>query len=171
LPVSLSGNHRLVYTKPNHYSVFGRLGIRAFESGLECGPRNQMDYRQTHILIVDDSADDRSMYTHYLTRRGYRVSKAHDGKEGLEKAFWLVPDLILLDLWLPKISGWEVMQHLKANERTRQIPILVISGNTPVQPLECDGFLTKPCHLDQLGAEIAHRVSAPAPTSPRPPVV
>jgi two-component system cell cycle response regulator DivK len=130
-----------------------------------------MSDRPAHVLIVDDSADDRTMYAHYLTRKGYRVSKAHDGKDGLEKAFGLLPDLVVLDLWLPKVSGWELMQHLKAHKRTRHIPILVITGHTLVQPLECDGFLTKPCALDQLGAEIALRVHPVDSPPPEPPVM
>ena len=171
LPLAMSGNYCLVYAESVHYLGLGDSGLETSQLNLNADLDNQMDNGQTHILIVDDSTDDRNMYTHYLTRKGYRVSKAHDGKEGLEKAFWLVPDVILLDLWLPKISGWEVMQHLRAEERTKSIPVLVITGHTLVQPLECDAFLTKPCPLDQLGAEIARRVSALPPQSPQPPVV
>jgi len=106
------------------------------------------------------------MYALYLTQKGYRASKAHSGEEGLEKAFGIGPDLVVLDLWLPKISGWEVLRRLKSDERTKHIPLLVITGHTAIPPKECDGFLAKPCPL---GAEIAHRVSALAPTSPLPP--
>lgn len=113
---------------------------------------------QTHILIVDDSEDDRNMYAHYLARKGYRVSMARDGREGLENALGLQPDLILLDLWLPKMSGWDVMEHLRADERTKRIPVLAISGHTQTQPRGCHGLLTKPCPLDQLGAEIARLI-------------
>jgi twitching motility two-component system response regulator PilH len=87
-----------------------------------------MDNRQKHILIVEDSADDRNMYAYYLTRKGYRVSKAHSGEEGLGNAFGIGPDLVVLDLWLPKISGWEVPRRLKSDERTKHIPVLVITG-------------------------------------------
>src|ERR1035441_1305160 len=132
---------------------------------------NLMDNRQKHILIVDDSEDIRKMYALYLTQKGYRVSTAHSGEEGLENAFGIGPDLVVLDLWLPKISGWEGLRRLKSDERTKHIPVLVITGKTAIPPKECDGFLTKPCQLDQLGAEIAHRLSALAPTSPHPPVV
>lgn len=57
------------------------------------------------ILIVDDFKDDREMYAHYLSRSGFRVSMASDGQEALDKAFQLLPDLILMDLWLPQIGG------------------------------------------------------------------
>lgn len=130
-----------------------------------------MDNRQAHILIVDDSADDRNVYSYYLASKGYRVTKAHDGKEALERAFGLLPDLIVLDLWLPKISGWEVMQRLRADGRTKHIPVVVVTGHTLVQPLECDGFLTKPCPLDELGVEIAQRIGGLPSQSGRPPVV
>ena len=113
-----------------------------------------MDNPQTHILIVDDSPDDRNMYAHFPSRKGCRVSKARDGKEGLEKALELQPHLIVLDLWLPIISGWEAMHRLKTDERTKHIPVLVVTGHSSVRTRECDGWMTKPCPLDQLAAEI-----------------
>jgi two-component system, cell cycle response regulator DivK len=114
-----------------------------------------MQSEQTHILIVEDSADDRIMYAQYLSQKGYRVSKACDGKEGLEQALELQPHLILMDLWLPKISGWVAMHLLKADGRTKHIPVLVITGHSSVRTRECAGWLMKPCPLDQLDAEIA----------------
>jgi CheY-like chemotaxis protein len=114
-----------------------------------------MSSRQKHILVVEDSEDDRILYAHYLSWQGYRVTKASDGREGLAKALDLQPHLVMLDLWLPIISGWELMQRLKADERTQHIPILVVTGHTAVRPRECRGLLLKPCRLDHLGAEIA----------------
>jgi two-component system, cell cycle response regulator DivK len=108
-----------------------------------------------HILIVEDSADDREMFAHFLSMCGYRVSKARDGKEGLEKALTLQPDLILTDLWLPALSGWDTMRRLRADTRTRNIPILVVTSHSSVPTRESDGWLTKPCQLDDLGAEVA----------------
>jgi DNA-binding response OmpR family regulator len=114
--------------------------------------------QQTHILIVDDSPDDLDMYTHYLSMKGYRVSGASDGKDGLGKALRLLPHLVILDLWLPIISGWEVMQRLKGDERTKHIPVLVVTAHSSVPTLESDGWLMKPCSPDRLGAEIARIV-------------
>jgi two-component system cell cycle response regulator DivK len=116
-----------------------------------------MEKAQTHILIVEDSKDDRDVYAQYLSRKGYRVSIAGDGKEGLEKAFELHPHLILLDLWLPIIGGWEATRRLQADERTKDCPVVVITGHVWHQPRtpQCAGWLTKPCPLDQLDAEIA----------------
>jgi two-component system cell cycle response regulator DivK len=110
---------------------------------------------QAHILIVEDSDDDRIMFAQYLSMHGYRVSSARDGKQGLEKAFELKPDLVLIDLWLPLVSGWEAMHRLRADQRTRQIPILVVTGHSSVRTRDCDGWLTKPCPLDELRAEVA----------------
>ena len=111
--------------------------------------------KQEHILIVEDSEDDRIMFAQNLSMHGYRVSKAGDGKEGLEKAFELKPDLVLIDLWLPKVSGWEAIHRLRAEQRTGRIPILVVTGHSSIRSEDCDGWLTKPCPLDQLGAEVA----------------
>src|SRR4029077_17438620 len=92
----------------------------------------------------------------YLTMQGCRVSTASDGKEGLEKAFELRPDLILMDLRLPIIGGWEASQRIRADERTKQCPIVILTGAALIKPatLECDGWLTKPCPPDQVFAEI-----------------
>lgn len=95
------------------------------------------------------------MYAYYLARKGYRVSQAQDGEDGLEKAFGLLPDLIVLDLWMPKKTGFEVVQRLKADERTKKIPVVVVSGHSSARALGCEGMLTKPFALEQLGAKIA----------------
>jgi CheY-like chemotaxis protein len=109
-----------------------------------------MNSKQAHILIVDDAQDLREMFALYLTGKGYRVSMARDGKEGLDKTFGLMPDLGLLDLWLPEISGWEVLHRLKSNARTTHIPVVVLTGHIMAPPRECDGFLTKPFQLEEL---------------------
>jgi CheY-like chemotaxis protein len=123
-----------------------------------------MENEQTHILVVDDSKDSREMYAQHLSLKGYRVSMAADGKEGLEKAFELHPHLILMDLRLPIIDGWEATRLLKEDERTKACPVVVITGLTWLQPkaLECDGWLTKPCSLDRLDAEISRVLVAHA---------
>jgi CheY-like chemotaxis protein len=113
-----------------------------------------------HVLIVEDSEDDQMMYAYYLIRKGYHVSTASDGLEALEKALYLAPDVILLDLWLPRMSGWDVIKHLKADKRTKNIAVLVVTGQTGISPWDCDGFLTKPCSLDELGKAVAHGTSA-----------
>jgi two-component system cell cycle response regulator DivK len=135
-----------------------------FTSGLV----HQMDNQPAHILIVDDAEGSRTVYAHFLTEKGYRVSKAHTVEEALEMALGVGPDLVVLHLWLPKINGWELTRRLKSNERTRHIPVLVLAGQTLALPRECDGFLRKPFQLDELGEEIANQVRAVAPVSPLP---
>jgi two-component system, cell cycle response regulator DivK len=127
-----------------------------------------MGNQQAHILVVRDSEGILNTYAHYLTQKGYCVTVARSGEEALEKALGVSPDLVVLDLWLPKINGWEVTRHLKSNERTKHIPVLVLTGQAMRPPRECDGFLAKPFQLGELGEEIAHRVSALAPISAPP---
>lgn len=108
------------------------------------------------ILIVDDFKDDREMYAHYLTRSGFRVSLACDGKEAVDKAFELLPDLILMDLWLPQIGGWEAIRQLKGDDKTRNIPIVVLTARAFVSApaVGSEGCLIKPCKPDDLLVEV-----------------
>lgn len=126
-----------------------------------------MRNRQVHILIVDDSEDDRVLFTEYLSRQGFQTTTARDGREGLAKAYELRPQLILMDLWLPSMSGWDAMKLLKIDERTKHIPILVVTGHSLVRPADCDGMLIKPCQLEELHAEVtrllATRAQDPVP--------
>jgi|ERR1017187_5066127 two-component system cell cycle response regulator DivK len=126
-----------------------------------------MNSKQAYILVVDDGEDLREMFAYYLARKGFRVSMARDGREGLEKAFGLMPDLVLLDLWLPEISGLEVLHKLKSNASTTHNPVVVLTGYTMAPPRVCDGFLTKPFQLAELDAEITHRLDAPVRSSLR----
>jgi two-component system, cell cycle response regulator DivK len=108
------------------------------------------------VLIVDDFKDDREMYSYYLSRSGFRVSSASDGQEGLDKAFQLLPDVILMDLWLPHIGGWEAIRQLKASEKTKHIPIVVLTARAFVSAtaVGSDGCLIKPCQPDDLLVEV-----------------
>ena len=114
--------------------------------------------RVKHILIVDDFKDNREMYEYFLSEKGYRVTSASDGQEALDKAFELQPDLVLMDLSLPGVSGWEATRRMKADEGTKHIPILILSGHDSTglkAEVGCDGFLVKPCLPDTLIAEIS----------------
>ena len=112
------------------------------------------------VLLVDDYADAREMYGFYLTRRGYRVEEAADGHEALAKAHGLTPDIILMDLALPRMDGWEATRRLKRDERTRHIPVVALTGHALAGHAEgarqagCDAFVTKPCLPDALVMEI-----------------
>ena len=121
-----------------------------------------MDTRnpQPLVLVVEDYQDAREMYAAYLTFSGYRVAEATNGIEAIEKTVELMPDIILMDLALPRMDGWEATRRLKSNERTRHIPIVALTGHALAGHAEgarqagCDAFVTKPCLPDALVAEI-----------------
>ena len=112
------------------------------------------------ILIVDDFADNREMYTQFLEFSGFRVAEAQNGHEALDKAFALRPDLIVMDLSLPGLDGWEATRRLKADDRTRAIPIIALTGHAlaghskGAMDAGCDAFITKPCLPERLMEEI-----------------
>ena len=112
------------------------------------------------ILVVDDYEDAREMYAEYLRFCGFRVAEARNGNEALEQAFTLMPDLILMDLSLPGMDGWEATRQLKADERTRNIPVVALTGHALAGASEgarragCDSFVTKPCLPDDLVVEV-----------------
>jgi two-component system cell cycle response regulator DivK len=121
------------------------------------------------ILVVDDYEDAREMYAEYLRFCGFRVAEARNGNEALEQAFTLMPDLILMDLSLPGMDGWEATRQLKADERTRQIPVVALTGHALAGASEgakkagCDSFVTKPCLPDDLVVEVRRMLSLAKP--------
>jgi CheY-like chemotaxis protein len=117
------------------------------------------------ILVVDDYEDAREMYSEYLIYCGFRVAEARNGNEALEQAFALKPDLILMDLSLPGMDGWEATKVLKADERTKHIPVVALTGHALAGASEgakkagCDSFVTKPCLPDDLVVEVRRMLS------------
>lgn len=116
------------------------------------------------MLVVEDYADAREMFVEYLQYSGFRVAQAHNGFEALERAFELRPDLVLMDLALPGMDGWEATRRLKEDERTRHVPVIAVTGHALAGHAEaarragCDGFITKPCLPDALVAEVRRMV-------------
>jgi CheY-like chemotaxis protein len=112
------------------------------------------------ILIVEDFDDAREMYRDYLEFSGFRVETARDGREAIEKAKTLQPDLILMDLSLPGIDGWEATRLLKAAPDTRHFLIVALSAHAlategdRARAAGCDGFIAKPCLPSDLVDEI-----------------
>jgi CheY-like chemotaxis protein len=112
------------------------------------------------ILVVDDYQDAREMYAEYLQFSGFRVAEAKNGNEAVEQALSLKPDLILMDLSLPGMDGWEATRRLKADETTKHIPIVALTGHALAGASEgarkagCDSFVTKPCLPDDLVVEV-----------------
>lgn len=121
------------------------------------------------ILLVDDYDDARVMYGHYLRMSGYDPIEAATGEEALELAHARVPDLILLDMSLPGVDGWEVTTELKRDPRTSHIPIVALTAHAlkserrRAEQAGCDGFLAKPCAPPDLLAEIARLLAARKP--------
>jgi CheY-like chemotaxis protein len=101
------------------------------------------------VLVVDDDVDARRIYAEYLRSKGLTVSTAADGRKAIEKANDLKPDVVVLDLAMPRVDGWTVLKNLRGSSWTRTIPIIVVSAVTDGRDeafyLGCDGFLTKPC--------------------------
>ena len=124
------------------------------------------DRKTPLILVVDDYQDAREMYAEYLQFSGFRVAEARNGNEAVEQAFALKPDLILMDLSLPGMDGWEATRRLKADDSTRHIPIVALTGHALAGASEgakragCDSFVTKPCLPDDLVVEVRRMLNA-----------
>src|SRR5437762_3447174 len=81
------------------------------------------------VLIVDDIEDNRAVYTEFLVHEGMRVAQASDGEHSLMKVHALLPDLVIMDLALPGLDGWEATRELKKHPRTKHIPVIAITGH------------------------------------------
>jgi two-component system cell cycle response regulator DivK len=112
------------------------------------------------ILLVEDNEMNRDMLSRRLERKGYTVTLALDGAEGLQKARAEAPDVILMDMSLPVIDGWEATRQLKADEATRRIPIIALTAHAMASDEQkareagCDDFDTKPIELPRLLGKI-----------------
>jgi two-component system cell cycle response regulator DivK len=108
------------------------------------------------LLLVEDNEMNRDMLSRRLTRRGYEVAIAIDGAEGLAMAQSEHPDLVLMDMSLPVMDGWEATRQIKAAEGTRHLPVLGLTANAMAGDREkaldagCDDYDTKPVDLERL---------------------
>jgi len=108
------------------------------------------------ILLVEDQEMNRDMLSRRLRKRGYEVAIAVDGAEGVEKARGEAPDLILMDMSLPVMDGWEATRTLKADAATRSIPVVALTAHAMTSDREkaleagCDAYETKPVELPRL---------------------
>jgi len=112
------------------------------------------------VLIVEDDSDLRRLYAIGLNQRGFEVKLAANGAEAVERVGQEEPDLILLDLIMPIMNGWEVIEKVNYNGRPRSIPIVIISGTPrPEAPtLPCIvGWLSKPVSLEELVQTISRQ--------------
>ncbi|WP_322808049.1 response regulator transcription factor [Thermanaerothrix sp.] len=115
------------------------------------------DPKVKRIVYIEDDQEMIELVTLILSRRGYEVIGAQGGRNGLEVALAQTPDLILLDLMMPDIDGWEVFQQLKSHAQTRNIPVIVITAKA--QPIDrvlglhiakVDDYIAKPFHPQEL---------------------
>nr|AYM53897.1 response regulator [Corallococcus coralloides] len=103
------------------------------------------------VLVVDDYEDNRELYSMYLEMQGFEVQTAENGAEALERARASNPDVILMDLSLPVMSGWDAIRELKADPRTGAIPVIALTGHAMATHIErarevgADDFAAKPC--------------------------
>jgi CheY-like chemotaxis protein len=127
------------------------------------------------ILVIDDDADARRMYSEYLRLKGCVVFTAADGRSGIDKSTSLTPDIVLLDLAMPRVDGWTVLRHLRASSWTAKIPIVVVSAVDHARDQAflsgCDAFLSKPCTPEvvwlQLNAMLRWRTARVKPPAKR----
>lgn len=121
---------------------------------------DQPDLSGSHILIVDDNIPNCELLEAYLSDDDYEIRSVHDGHAALEAVNEREPDLILLDIMMPRLSGYEVCQHLKAEDETRGIPVLMVTALNEMGDIEkavaagCDDFLTKPVNKLELRTRV-----------------
>jgi len=112
------------------------------------------------ILIVDDDRDTLRLVGLLLQRKGYEIIAAERGTQGLEKAFQEIPDLILLDVMMPDMDGFEVLRQVRGNPTTSAIPVIMFTAKTQVDDkvagfeAGADDYLTKPTHPSELTARV-----------------
>lgn len=118
------------------------------------------------ILLVEDNEMNRDMLSRRLERKGYSVTIAHDGEQGLSLACSQMPDLILMDISLPLIDGCEVTRRLKANPSTRHIPVIALTAHALLTDREmafaagCDDYDTKPIDFGRLSEKIENLLAS-----------
>jgi two-component system, cell cycle response regulator DivK len=122
------------------------------------------------VLIVEDDQSTRLMYRDFLAHSGFRTADAHNGFQALEKARELRPDLVLTDLAVPGMDGFEFCRALQQSSVTRNIPILAITGHSEYlddrerfRHAGISHVLVKPCELDEVVRELRRMLGAPGP--------
>ena len=120
------------------------------------------------ILIVEDNEMNSDMLSRRLERRGYETVIAVDGQQGVNMAQTIMPDLILMDMSLPVLDGWEATRQLKADTQTKNIPVIGLSAHAmssdfdKAQEAGCDDYDTKPVDINRLLGKINVLLGSPA---------
>lgn len=120
-----------------------------------------MEEKETwNILVVDDNQDNRELVVKVLKGKGYQIAEAVDGEEALSKVEELMPDLILMDISIPKLDGYEVTRRLKSNVALCAIPVIALTAHAMKGDREkalaagCDGYISKPINVRELSNQI-----------------
>ena len=120
----------------------------------------------TKVLLVEDNEMNRDMLSRRLIRRGFQVVFAMDGQQGVDLARSERPDIILMDMSLPVIDGWEATRRVKADDVTRSVPVIGLTAHAMAGDREkaieagCDDYDTKPVELDRLIGKIERLIGA-----------
>lgn len=110
---------------------------------------------------MEDDRDGRKLFADWLTHAGFRVEQAHNGLQALDRAFEHIPDIVVTDLNIPGIDGFELTRRLKHDPRTSQVPVVAVTGYAAfaadpgrAQRAGCDAVLEKPCSPEELESTI-----------------
>jgi DNA-binding response OmpR family regulator len=110
------------------------------------------------VLVIDDDLDARQIYSEYLRSKRWSVFTAADGRSGLNKINELIPDIIVLDLAMPRVDGWTVLKHVRESSVTAKIGVVVVSAMSDARDSAfyagCDAYLLKPCAPEVLYLQI-----------------
>ena len=118
----------------------------------------------TKILYVEDNEDDVYMLSRRLKRKGFDIVVAVDGEQGVEMASTEKPDLILMDLSLPKMDGWTATKYIKSNDELKSIPIIALSAHAMEEHKQraldsgCNDYDTKPVDINRLLSKISEQL-------------
>jgi CheY-like chemotaxis protein len=121
------------------------------------------------LLLVEDNEESRDGLSRRLRREGYEVQTAVDGRQGLEAVRAAPPDLVLMDMSLPVLDGWEATRQLKGDPRTRHVPVIALTAHAMAGDREkalaagCDEYDTKPVELARLLGKIQGLLRGPVP--------
>jgi CheY-like chemotaxis protein len=124
------------------------------------------------ILLVEDNEMNRDMLSRRLARKGYEVVIAEDGGKGVELAATVAPDLILMDMSLPVLDGWEATRRIKAEPATAEIPVIALTAHAMAGDREqalgagCDDYDTKPIELPRLLEKVTAQLARVGKTPP-----
>jgi two-component system cell cycle response regulator DivK len=138
--------------------------MRVDETGTQA--RGQMTDSSKTVLLVEDNEDNRTVYRTILEHFGYQVIEARNGEDGVNMAREQHPDLILMDISIPLIDGWEATRMLKSEPGTSDIPIIALTAHAlatdraKANEVGCDGYLAKPCEPRRVVAEVERFIGA-----------